>query len=69
VTRTPQLIESEIAEVEKRLTALSEELSRPDVARDPSRVTTLNDEYQQADARLRTLYEEWERIAAEAANA
>lgn len=68
--RTPQLIESEIAEVEKRLATLSEELSRPYVARDASRVTTLNDEYQQADARLRSLYEEWERIAAaEAANA
>jgi ATP-binding cassette subfamily F protein 3 len=68
--RTPQLLESEIAEVEKRLATLSEELSRPDVARDASRVTTLNDEYQQADARLRSLYEEWERIAAaEAANA
>jgi ATP-binding cassette subfamily F protein 3 len=67
--RTPQLIESEIAEMEKRLATLSEELSSPDVARDASRVTTLNDEYQQTDARLRTLYEEWERIAAEAANA
>jgi ATP-binding cassette subfamily F protein 3 len=67
--RTPQLIESEIAEAEKRLSTLSEELSRPDVARDQSRAKTLNDEYQQADARLRTLYEEWERIAAEAASA
>ncbi|HEV7905696.1 MAG TPA: ABC-F family ATP-binding cassette domain-containing protein [Pyrinomonadaceae bacterium] len=68
-TRTPQLIESEIAEVEKRLATLSEELSRPDVARDPTRAKTLNAEYQQTDARLRSLYEEWERIAAEAANA
>jgi ATP-binding cassette subfamily F protein 3 len=67
--RTPQLIESEIAEVEKRLATLSEELSRPEVARDPNRVTTLNDEYQQADARLRSLYEEWEQVSAEAANA
>jgi ATP-binding cassette subfamily F protein 3 len=67
--RTPQLIEAEIAEVEKRLAALSEELSQPDVGRDAGRVAVLNDEYQQADARLRSLYEEWERIAAEAANA
>jgi len=67
--RTPQMIESEIAEVEKRLATLSEELSRPAVARDASRAKTLNDEYQQADARLRSLYEEWERIAAEAASA
>jgi ATP-binding cassette subfamily F protein 3 len=67
--RTPQLLESEIAEVERRLATLSEELSSPNVARDASRVMALNDEYQQTDARLRSLYEEWERIAAEAANA
>ncbi|MGI9107963.1 MAG: ABC-F family ATP-binding cassette domain-containing protein [Pyrinomonadaceae bacterium] len=65
--RTSQMIESEIAEVEKRLAALSEELSRPAVARDLNRVTTLNDEYQQADARLRSLYEEWEQVSIGAA--
>jgi ATP-binding cassette subfamily F protein 3 len=67
--RTPQMIEAEIAETEKRLATLSDELSRPAVARDTARVTTLNDEYGQADARLRALYEEWERVAAEAASA
>ena len=67
--RTPQMIESEIAEAEKRLATLSEELSRPEVARDTNRAKTLNKEYQGADARLRSLYEEWERIAAEAASA
>jgi len=65
--RTSQMIESEIAEVEKQLAALSEELSRPAVARDANRVTTLNNEYQQTDARLRSLYEEWEQVSAEAA--
>jgi ATP-binding cassette subfamily F protein 3 len=67
--RTPQMIEAEIADTEKRLATLSDELSRPAVARDTARVTVLNDEYKQADARLRTLYEEWERVAAEAASA
>jgi ATP-binding cassette subfamily F protein 3 len=67
--RTPQMIESEIAEAEKRLATLSEELSRPEVARDANRAKTLNKEYQGADARLRSLYEEWERIAAEATSA
>jgi len=66
--RTPQIIESEIAEVEKRLATLSEELSRPEVARDAGRAKTLNDEYQQSDARLRSLYAEWEQVSAEAAN-
>ena len=67
--RKAQVIESEIAEVEKRLAALSDELSRPEVACDAARVMTLNDEYQQRDARLRSLYEEWEQVSAEAASA
>ncbi|HEX8458624.1 MAG TPA: ABC-F family ATP-binding cassette domain-containing protein [Pyrinomonadaceae bacterium] len=67
--RTAQVIESEIAEVEQRLAALSDELSRPEVARDAARAMALNDEYQQADTRLRTLYEEWEHVSAEAAKA
>ena len=66
--RTPELIETEIAETEQRLATLSEELSRPEVARDGARVQTLNDEYQKTDANLRALYDEWERVA-EAANA
>jgi ATP-binding cassette subfamily F protein 3 len=67
--RTPEQIEAEIAETEKRLAAVSEELSRPEVARDQARVAALNDEYRAADERLRALYEEWERVAAEAARA
>ncbi|HEY0097696.1 MAG TPA: ABC-F family ATP-binding cassette domain-containing protein [Pyrinomonadaceae bacterium] len=66
--RTPQLIESEIAAVEKRLAFLSGELSHPEVARDAARVATLNDEYQQQDAHLRALYEEWERVAVDASS-
>jgi ATP-binding cassette subfamily F protein 3 len=67
--RDSQTIETEIAATEKRLAALSEEMSLPEVARAPERLARLNDEYQQTDARLRALYEEWERVAAEAANA
>ncbi len=67
--RTQQLIESEIAEAEKRLAALSDELSRPEVARDASRLAIANGDYQQTDARLRTLYAEWEQVSAEAASA
>ncbi|HEX8179544.1 MAG TPA: ABC-F family ATP-binding cassette domain-containing protein [Pyrinomonadaceae bacterium] len=68
-TRTPEMIESEIARTEQRLATLTDELSRPEVARDAARVATLNDEYRTADERLRTLYEEWERSAAETARA
>ncbi|HEX8136916.1 MAG TPA: ABC-F family ATP-binding cassette domain-containing protein [Pyrinomonadaceae bacterium] len=66
--RDSQSIEAEIAEVEKMLAALSEQLARPEVARDHNRLLALNEEYQQTDARLRLLYEEWDRVAAEATN-
>jgi ATP-binding cassette subfamily F protein 3 len=67
--RTSEQIELEIAEAERRLATLSDELSRPEVARDVARVSRLNEDYRATDARLRSLYEEWERVAAEAAKA
>jgi ATP-binding cassette subfamily F protein 3 len=66
--RDSQLIESEIADAEARLATLSDQLALPEVARDPSRLRSINDDYQQTDARLRSLYEEWDRVATEAAN-
>ena len=50
-------------------TPRTEELSRPEVARDSYQMMTLIDECQQAGVRLRSLYEEWERTSAEAAYA
>jgi len=67
--RDPGAVEGEIAEVEKRLAALSEEMATPEAARSPGRLASLNEEYEKADGRLRELYEEWERVAAEASNA
>jgi ATP-binding cassette subfamily F protein 3 len=66
--RDQRSIEEEIAEVEKRLAALTDEMSTPEAARDPARMSRLNEEYRKKDERLRELYEEWER-AAEAASA
>jgi ATP-binding cassette subfamily F protein 3 len=66
--RTPEQIESEIADAEKRLASLSDELSSPQVARDQARASRLNEEYRATDERLRALYAEWERVAAEATN-
>ncbi|HEX8474788.1 MAG TPA: ABC-F family ATP-binding cassette domain-containing protein [Pyrinomonadaceae bacterium] len=68
-SRDPQTIEAEIAGTEKRLAEISQEMSQPEVARVPARLAALNAEYQSTDERLRTLYEEWERVAAEATNA
>ena len=61
--------EDEIAEVERSLAAIGEEMSTPDAARDPRRLARLNEDYKKAEARLQQLYEEWERVVAEAANA
>jgi hypothetical protein len=44
-------------------------MGTPEVARDPNRLIALNDEYQQTEALLRTLYEEWDRVTQEPAPA
>jgi ATP-binding cassette subfamily F protein 3 len=66
--RDSNTIEAEIAAAEAHLSALSEQLSQPEIARDPARLRTINDDYQQTDSRLRALYEEWDNLATEAAN-
>jgi ATP-binding cassette subfamily F protein 3 len=65
--RDSQAVEAEIAAAEAHLAQLSEQLSQPEIARDPTRLRSVNDDYQQTDTRLRALYEEWDRVATEAA--
>ena len=67
--RDARAVEEEIAGAEKRLAALGEEMSTPEVARDAGRLARLNEEYAKTEERLRGLYKEWERVAAEAASA
>ena len=64
--RTPQIIEAEIAELEKRIADLSKKMSEPEVARDITKLVAVNDEYQQAETRLAELMDEWERAEATA---
>jgi ATP-binding cassette subfamily F protein 3 len=59
--RAPEAIEAEISELEKRIAELSTEMARPEVARDITKLVRVNDDYQQADARLAELIDEWER--------
>jgi ATP-binding cassette subfamily F protein 3 len=66
--RDSQSIEAEIAEAEKHLAELSEQLGQPDIARDSKRLKALNEEYQLSDARLRALYDEWEQTSTEPAS-
>ena len=61
--RTPELVESEISRAEQRLNEISEQMGTPEVVRDADRLISLNEEYQQTEAQLRTLYEEWDRVA------
>jgi ATP-binding cassette, subfamily F, member 3 len=63
--RTPDLVESDIAQAERLLDSVSEQMGTPEVARDAVRLIKLNEDYQQAEARLRELYEEWDRVSEE----
>jgi ATP-binding cassette subfamily F protein 3 len=65
--RTPELIEDEIARAEQRLNEISEQMGTPEVARDAARLIALNEEYQQTESLLRTLYDEWDRVTREPA--
>jgi ATP-binding cassette, subfamily F, member 3 len=67
--RTPEQVENEIAQAESRLNEISERMGTPEVARDADRLIALNGEYQQAEALLKDLYEEWDRITQEPAPA
>jgi predicted nucleic acid-binding Zn-ribbon protein len=67
--RTPELVENEIAKAESRLNEISEQMGTPEVARDADRLIALNDEYQQTESLLKSLYEEWDRVSQEPAPA
>jgi ATP-binding cassette subfamily F protein 3 len=67
--RNSQIVEAEIAEAEKRLASLSEEMGKPEVARAPEQLAKINEEYVRTEQRLQSLYQEWERVAAETTKA
>jgi ATP-binding cassette subfamily F protein 3 len=59
--RHPEIVEAEISELEIQLAKLSEEMARPEVARDITRLVKVNNDYQQTESRLTELMNEWER--------
>jgi ATP-binding cassette subfamily F protein 3 len=67
--RTPEVVEIDIAQAESRLNEISEQMGTPEVARDADRLISLNDQYQQTEAQLKRLYEEWDRVTQEPAPA
>jgi ATP-binding cassette subfamily F protein 3 len=62
---TPALLEAEIAKAETRLKEISEQMSRPEVARDATELVKLDEDYRQTEARLTLLYGRWEKAAAQ----
>ena len=68
-TRPPTVIETDIAAVEQKLVEISAQMSTPEVARDAKKLIQLNEDYQQAESVLRNLYEEWELVSQEHAEA
>jgi len=62
-TRTPELVETDIARAEQRLNEISEQMGTPEVARDADKLIALNHEYQQTENLLRDLYDEWDRVS------
>ncbi|HSD45612.1 MAG TPA: ATP-binding cassette domain-containing protein, partial [Pyrinomonadaceae bacterium] len=63
-TRTPEQVESDIAQAESRLNEISQQMGTPEVARDAVRLISLNADYQHTEALLKTLYDEWDHLSA-----
>jgi ATP-binding cassette subfamily F protein 3 len=61
--RSIEAIESEISDSEKRLEEISARLAVPENTRCANAARELNLEYQEADERLRKLYQEWEQVS------
>jgi ATP-binding cassette subfamily F protein 3 len=59
--RDPDAIERDITDMEKRIAELSDEMSKPEIARDITKLVAVNDEYERSQTRLTALYDEWER--------
>ncbi|HEU0050173.1 MAG TPA: ATP-binding cassette domain-containing protein, partial [Nitrososphaera sp.] len=58
---SPEVLETEIAKTEKKLNEISEQMSQPEVARDATALVKLDEDYKQTEARLTSLYDEWEK--------
>jgi ATP-binding cassette subfamily F protein 3 len=67
--RDPEVIEAEITELEKRIAELSNDMTRPEIARDITRLVAVNDEYERSEAHLALLLDEWERAERAAGSA
>src|ERR1041384_8048602 len=60
-SRDLEVIEAEITELEKRIAKLSSEMTKPEIARDITKLVSVNDEYERSESQLTLLLDEWER--------
>ena len=67
-TQMAELLEVEITQTEKTLKGISEQMGEPKAAREAGRLKQLKDQYRETEAKLQSLYEEWDKVAAEATN-
>jgi len=67
--RGPEIIEAEVTELEKRIAELSNDMTRPEIASDITRLVVVNDEYERSKAHLALLLDEWERAERAAVSA
>lgn len=67
--RAPEIIEAEITQLEKRIAELYDEMTKPAIARDITKLVAVNDEYEQSQAQLAELLDEWERAEQAAVSA
>lgn len=57
--RATEIIETEIAALEQKLNEFSEQMSQPEVAADPNKFADVNKKFQDTEAQLGRLYDEW----------
>jgi protein subunit release factor A len=67
--RSPETIEAEITALERRIAELSNEMTKPEIARDITKLVKVNDEYERSQAQLTILMDEWERAETTAGSA
>ena len=60
----PEVLEAEIAQIEKKLQEISDRMLQPEIARDATELIKLDADYKQTEAQLSSLYEQWDEAAA-----
>ena len=63
--KTAQMIETAIADAERKLSDISQQMSLPEIARNPEQLMKLDHDYRETENKLKVLYEEWETTAAQ----